>query len=75
MWFLWLAGNGGCVGNGCSLRVDLDAVELGPIAGDPSGVGGVGVGPLFSGQVDVECVVEPESVGSLNEDGHCVDYL
>ena len=57
MWFLWLVGNGGCVGNGCSLRVDLDAVELGPIAGDPCGVGGVGVGPLFSGQVYVECVV------------------
>ena len=50
-------GNGSCVGNGCSLRVDLDAVKLGPIAGDPGGVGGVGVGPLCSGQVYVECVV------------------
>ena len=68
-------GNGGCVGNGGCLRVNLDAVELRTIAGDPGGVGGVGVGPLFSGQVYVECVVEPESVGSLNEDGHCVDYL
>ena len=38
MWFLWLVGNGVCVGNGCSLRVDLDAVELGPVAGDPSSV-------------------------------------
>ena len=68
-------GNGSCVGNGCSLRVDLDTVELGPIAGDPGSVGGVGVCPLFSGQVYVESVVYPESVGSLNEDGHCVDYL
>ena len=50
-------GNGGCVGNGCCLRVDLDAVKLRTIAGDPGSVVGVDVGPLFLGQVDVECVV------------------
>ena len=42
-------GNGGCVGNCCCLRVDLNAVELRTIAGDPGCVGGVGVGSLFPG--------------------------
>ena len=42
-------GNGGCVGNGCCLRVDLDAVKLRTIAGDLGCVGGVGVGSLFPG--------------------------
>ena len=61
-------GDGGCVVDGCCQRVDHDAVELGMVAGDPGGVGGVGVGPLFSGQIDVECVVEPEGVGDWNGD-------
>lgn len=48
-WRLGLVSNGGCVGNCCCLRVYLNAVELGTVAGDPGGVGGVGVGSLFSG--------------------------
>jgi len=63
---LGLVGDGGCVVDGCCQRVDQDAVELGTVAGDPGCVGGVGVGPLLSGQADVECVVEPEGVGDRN---------
>ena len=63
---LGLVGDGGCVIDGCCERVDHDAVELGTVAGDPGCVGGVGVGPLFSGQIDVECVMEPEGVGDWN---------
>lgn len=59
-------GDGGCVVDGGCEWVDQDAVEMGTVAGDPGCVSGVGVGPLFSGQVDVECVMEPEGVGDGN---------
>ena len=50
-------------GDVLGLLIDMDAVELGPIAGDPGGVARVRVLALFYGQVDKYCVVQHQGVG------------
>ena len=57
------------------LPVDPDAVELGPIAGDPSGVARVRVLALFYGEVDKDCVVQHQCVGDWHGQQECVYYL
>ena len=53
----------------------MDAVELGPIAGDPGGVARVRVLALFYGQVDKDCVVQHQGVGDRHGQPECVYYL
>lgn len=57
------------------LLVDSDAVELGPIAGDPSGVARVRVLALFYGEVDKDCVVQHQCVGDWHGQQECVYYF
>ena len=72
---LWFGGHLDLFGDVLGLLIDMDAVELGPIAGDPGGVARVSVLALFYGQVNKDRVVQHQGVGDWHGRQECVYYL